>query len=230
MRAVLSIAPLAAALVSGSLAAVAADLPARPQYKEPVMVAPVTPWTSCYIGGNVGAAWRSGEITGPAGGLASSTSNAGFVGGAQIGCDYQAGSMVFGIRNIADWSNNLGASSAFAGGTINVENNWLDLIQARFGYAMQPSWLVYVAGGGAWTSGTAKQFDGAGAQIGQVSGNRAGWSVGVGSEYLFTPHWSAFLEFDYADFGSKTVSLPVGSSSTVGLKASMVVLGANYRF
>ena len=43
----------ARSLVAASLSAVAADLPPRPAYQAPAMVAPVQSWTGCYVGGNV---------------------------------------------------------------------------------------------------------------------------------------------------------------------------------
>lgn len=55
-----------------------------------------------------------------------------------------------------------------------------------------------------------KQFSGAGTQIGQVSGGRSGWTVGVGSEYKFAPNWSAFAEWNYADFGTNGITIPSG--------------------
>ena len=56
---VASIALLAAATSVTALfgtSAYAADLPQRPAYKQPVVMAPVYNWTGCYLGGNIGAA------------------------------------------------------------------------------------------------------------------------------------------------------------------------------
>ena len=232
---ILSLASLAVAplLAAASLSAVAADLPPRqPEYKAPAMVAaPVAPWTGCYVGGNVGAAWGSGKISSlTTTGSVSGTSSAGFAGGGQIGCDYQAGPFVFGVRNLTDWSN-LGRTAALStGGTINVKNNWVDLLTGRIGYAVAPAWLLYFQGGGAWRDGTAQQINGSGTVIGSVGGGRAGWTVGVGSEYKFAPNWSVFAEWDYADFGTNGVSFPSGISANVSTKSSLVLFGVNYRF
>jgi outer membrane immunogenic protein len=231
---ILSLASLAVApLLAASLSAGAADLPRRePEYKAPAMVAaPATPWTGCYVGGNIGAAWGSGKISSlTSTASVSGTSNAGFAGGGQIGCDYQAGGWVFGVRNLTDWSN-LGRNATIStGGTISAKNNWVDLLTGRIGYAVAPVWLVYFQGGGAWKDGTVQQFNGAGAQIGQVSGGRTGWTVGLGSEYKFAPNWSAFAEWNYADFGTNGVTIPAGFSGNVSTKASLVLFGVNYRF
>src|SRR5581483_7120973 len=87
-----------AALVASP--AIAADLRARPVYKAPP--APMTPyftWTGCYIGGNVGGAYAyksfsdtAGFYTGIPGQDLGSHGATGFIGGGQVGCDYQIGS------------------------------------------------------------------------------------------------------------------------------------------
>ena len=84
-------------------AASAADLPRRAPPAAAVY-APVSSWTGCYIGGNAGAGWGSGEISSSAGTISGSTDSARFVGGGQIGCDWQTGAWVFGIRNMLDWA------------------------------------------------------------------------------------------------------------------------------
>src|SRR6185369_2337620 len=82
-----------------STAAVAADLPVKaPAAYVP---APVTTWTGCYIGGNIGGAFGHASISGVAG--TASNNGAGFAGGGQFGCDYQFnGGWVVGIRDMFD--------------------------------------------------------------------------------------------------------------------------------
>ena len=59
MRKILLTAMALTAVASGS--AIAADLPRKAP--PPVMVAPVSTWTGCYIGGNVGWARVKTEVT-----------------------------------------------------------------------------------------------------------------------------------------------------------------------
>src|SRR6185295_1534831 len=74
-----------------SQGASAADLARRP----PVVKAPVAPvvpmtWTGCYLGGNIGFGWTKKEYSRPANGANDGFHTAdGFVGGGQVGCDYQ---------------------------------------------------------------------------------------------------------------------------------------------
>jgi outer membrane immunogenic protein len=79
----------------------AADLPRKaPAYMPPPP--PAFTWTGCYIGGNVGGAWANVEVTDVPTSFTASHSNSGFAGGGQIGCDYQMGAWVVGIRNRFD--------------------------------------------------------------------------------------------------------------------------------
>ena len=153
-------------------AASAADLPRKAPQPEAVYV-PVSTWTGCYIGGNAGAGWGSGEISTSAGTISGSSDSARFVGGGQIGCDWQTGAWVFGIRNMFDWadaerSGTIG-SGAFTGFSARLENDWLDLLTGRIGYSMQPNWLLYFQGGAAWRKNSLTIFNPAGAEVGSTT-------------------------------------------------------------
>jgi outer membrane immunogenic protein len=227
----------------GSASALAADLPQRPVYKaEPMMApAPVTTWTGCYIGGNIGGAFGDASASAPGGTV--STNGSGFAGGGQIGCDYQFnGGWVIGFRDMFDGTSNKRSGTIGAGilgGTVvNFNNQWFDTLTARLGYAVQPGWLLYFQGGAAWGH-TSTNFSGPFIS-GQTSNSRTGWTIGGGVEWMFAPHWSAFLEGNYMDFGSTSgnVTAPavgiaaVSGSVPVTVKAteSNVLVGVNYHF
>src|SRR5271156_6786111 len=96
-------------LITSSLVLVgsaqAADLAARPYAKAPVAAAIPFSWTGCYVGGHVGGGWSRTDFTDPgiaagfpgtvltigaaAGDQVRADGNAGVIGGAQAGCDYQ---------------------------------------------------------------------------------------------------------------------------------------------
>jgi outer membrane immunogenic protein len=151
-------------------AAGAADLPAAPAYKAPV-VAPVSyyNWSGFYIGVNAGYGWGddavalsgdpsslflSGLTTGvfPA---TIATNPRGFAGGGQIGWNYQAGSFVFGLEADADAADI--KSSGTVVGTIGIPRtlagsqrlDWLSTFRARLGVTPTDRLLLYVTGGGA---------------------------------------------------------------------------------
>ena len=226
------------ALLAASLTAVAADLPVRaPAAYVPV---PITTWTGCYIGGNIGGAFGHASISGAAGSI--SGNGSGFAGGGQIGCDYQfSGGWVLGLRNLIDATSNKRSrtlvNGPLAGNVVNFENQWFDTLTGRLGYAFAPTTLVYFQGGGAWAH-TNTNITAGGVQIGQTSATRSGWTVGGGFEWMFAPHWSWFLEGNYMDFGSKsgvavTPFIPAcvaGCAFTAKASESTVLSGVNYRF
>ena len=94
----------------------------------------------------------------------------------------------------------------------------------------------FVQGGAAWTSAEATAFNSLGGQIGSISGNsRTGWTAGGGVEWMFIPHWSAFIEYNYMGFGSITeVPTTTGnlaaSPAAVKLDLQTAVIGINYKF
>jgi outer membrane immunogenic protein len=77
------------------------------------------------------------------------------------------------------------------------------------------------------------------------SQNRWGWMVGAGLEHGLTENWSAKIEYNYLDFGTKTVSLqgtacitsggttlcqPSSGNYNIAQNIQLITLGFNYRF
>ena len=217
--------------------ALAADLPRKsPAYLPPPPPAYV--WTGCYVGANIGGAWGNIEATDVTTGATVSPNNGGFAGGGQVGCDYQMSQWVVGIRNIIDGtsiSNGATISDPLFSGTINSHLHWFDALTARGGYLIQPNLLLYAQGGAAWTSWDVTAAR-SGVQVGEISGgNRTGWTVGGGIEWMFVPHWSVFLEYNFMGFGTRsaTTTACVGAScALISAKSDLqnVLLGVNYKF
>jgi outer membrane immunogenic protein len=221
--------------------ALAADLPQRPVYKAAPFMSPVPVynWTGFYIGGNVGGAWGSVDATDVNTGATVSPNNNGFAGGGQIGYDYQMGPWVIGIRNIFDGTSISGGatiSDPLFSGTINSHLHWFDALTARGGYLVQPNVLLYLQGGAAWTSWDVNAINSAGVQVGEISGgNRTGWTLGGGIEWMFVPHWSAFLEYNYMGFGTRsatTTACVKVTCANISAKSDLqnVLVGVNYKF
>ena len=235
---VASIALLAAATSVTALfgtSAYAADLPQRPAYKQPVVMAPVYNWTGCYLGGNIGAGWGRGDLSGSGGSV--SGTNSGFAGGGQIGCDYQFGQWVFGIRDMLDGTSlDSGATlpiAPLAGYSYSGNTHWFDTLTARGGYLVQPNILLYAQGGVAWTQTSQSITNPAGVGVGQISNNTTGWTVGGGVEWMFVPHWSTFLEYNYMNFGTNSATWAgCGSTCSVSVDADSqnILVGINYKF
>jgi outer membrane immunogenic protein len=224
----------------GCATAMAADLPRRaPAPVQMLAPAPVMTWSGCYVGGNIGGAFGDASLSGPSGTV--STNGSGFAGGGQIGCDYQFSSnWVIGFRNMFDGTSNNRSGTIgggpLAGDVVNFNNQWFDTLTGRIGYSWVPSWLAYFQGGAAWGH-TSTNVTAGGVQIGQTSATRTGWTIGGGVEWMFLPHWSAFLEGNYMDFGSNsgTAVTPIGACvAGCGISAkateTTVLIGVNYRF
>lgn len=219
----LSLALLAATSLTfvAAQTALAADLPRRPAYKAPPPIVAIYDWTGFYIGGHLGGAWSSedGTIvgTGQTGGLDPS----GFIGGAQIGVNWQTGNWVFGIEGDFSWTNTDGSATVPAG-IIAADHNWYATATGRIGYAWD-NWLAYVKGGAAW-------MDADYSLVGftTTGDTRTGWTIGTGLEWGLSPNWSAKVEYNYMDFGSDTFSLPTLTEFDTQVHA--VKVGLNYRF
>ena len=124
-----------AIFVSVAGAASAADLPGAPL----VPVAPIFSWTGFYIGANAGYGWGNGSGNMITTGLPDtfSTSGNAFVGGGQMGFNYQfGGGFVLGAE--ADFQGSFGSGTLTDGnGLINatVKDPWFGTIRGRIGYA-----------------------------------------------------------------------------------------------
>jgi opacity protein-like surface antigen len=107
-------------------------------------------------------------------------------------------------------------------------------LTGRLGYLVAPNWLIYGQGGAAWTKAEATAFNGLGAQVGSISGNsRTGWTAGGGVEWMFVPHWSVFLEYNYMGFGTRSSSFavcPVGTTCGIFSAKGMSGLLSSHKY
>ena len=228
--------------------ALAADLPVRgPVYKSPPPVISYYSWTGCYIGGHVGGVWveKDWNIAVTAvdpifnGGQNSGSHDVnGWLGGAQVGCNYQTGSWVFGIQGDYAWTGASGSSELnggiFPGSTIGSKVNNLSSVTGRVGYAWD-RFLGYVKGGGAWEQDE-YTWTAPGFAFGTVSQTRSGWTVGIGGEYAFTNNLSGFIEYDWYSFGTKSAAFYVPNAGGIWGAAdikenkSVLKVGLNWKF
>jgi outer membrane immunogenic protein len=236
------------ALVVASGSAMAADLsrPAPVYTKAPIMAPPFS-WTGFYIGGNIGGAWARSNETDSLFGLSfgNGNSNGVFIGGGQVGGNYQINNFVFGVEGDFDWAannNNTGGGVVVPGiGTLQASSNdrWITTVAARLGVAYD-HWLFYGKAGGGWVgnSGFTVTNTVTGASItGSNNNTLGGWLVGGGIEWAFANNWSAKIEYDYLGLGSQTFIVPVGSPLLAGdhfttgnQNIQMVKFGINYKF
>jgi outer membrane immunogenic protein len=251
---------ISAAVVTGAIlgigSAVAADLPARPYTKAPpIYAAPPISWTGCYVGGNVGGGWsrfNAGELAflGIPTPFVDYGSNSGssVIGGGQIGCDYQfASNWVIGIQGQAQFGtiNSANDVLAFPGVRAAFKVKDIETVTGRLGYTVAPATLAYVKGGAAWASTYgAAVLPALGGLIGESANfTMTGYTVGAGLEWMFAPGWSVFGEYNYMDFGTKSVNFistglvpgfgPAGGLSdtnAIRLTIQTATVGVNYKF
>jgi outer membrane immunogenic protein len=233
----------------------AADLAARPYTKAPVYAAPPVsfPWTGCYIGGNVGGGWdrfNAGELAfaGVPTPLVDYGSNRGssVIGGGQIGCDYQfASNWVVGIQGQADFGTIHSSNDvvAFPGITADFKLKNIETLTGRVGYTVSPAVLAYVKGGAAWANASAAAAIPNGLIGESAKFTMTGYTVGGGLEWMFAPGWSVFGEYNYMNFGTKSVNFTstgivpgfgaagtLADTNAIKLTAQNAIVGVNYKF
>lgn len=254
------------ALVGLTAGAFAADLPSRRMAPAPYVAVPVFTWTGFYVGVNAGYGFSdserddtfgtatgtfvpAGTFTG-AGGLFAGSSgivsngagfnnrddDGGFVGGGQIGYNYQVGQVVFGIEadiQYADFGRNnnngvFGLAGIYTpvtgpnpvvGGFVPASNigrnniEWFGTVRGRLGYAWDRA-LLYATGGFAYGGGdnnNNNNFVGAGVFGNNNDDVRTGYVVGGGLEYAFTNNWTAKIEGLYVSLDRDSNSRFVGT-------------------
>jgi outer membrane immunogenic protein len=265
------LAALAATLLAGT--AYGADI--APMYKAVPQQAPAPAinWTGFHIGLNAG--WlgsTSNDITSAftdtgGGGLgAPLTANKvalteslgynGFLGGGQIGYNWQTGMFVVGFEGDFDGvsasSSDTNGPFKFAGFVpvsygFNRELDWLATVRGKAGITVMPSLLFYATGGlavgevklgNSFICPTCAPAASTEATTTNTQSNTAtGWTVGAGAEWMFAQNWSIKVEYLYVDLGSSTSTLTYTyggntstMTSTVNERENVARGGINYRF
>ena len=231
--------------------ALAADIPPPPPPPRapatyvPAPV-PLYNWTGFYLGPNVGWGFGSASgVTDTAGSTFATTNQNSFFGGGQVGVNWQFwGGVVIGAEADFEWlpnaSNTLTATApGGATASVNINNRWLTLADARLGYAWDRL-LVYGKGGGAFigTSNSGLTVGTTSYGLSGTSSSNTGWNAGVGLEYAFWGTWSARVEYDYIRMNTvsytaaATAPAPFASDtiSSNNRTYNLVTLGLNYKF
>jgi outer membrane immunogenic protein len=217
--------------------AMAADLPVKTSLPP---VAPVYSWTGVYFGLNAG--WLGADnsmanqatpgvdpgvdvqdlaaLATLATGDFSLGNKSGFIGGAEIGYNYQFNNWVAGIeadiQGIAGQAVNSSIASSL--GTLSstltgsMDTRWLGTLRGRLGFLPAPTLLVYGTGGLAYSeisattsltqSDTSTGFTGSGVGGDGFAELVAGWTAGGGVEWMFTQNWTAKIEYLHYDLGT----------------------------
>jgi outer membrane immunogenic protein len=219
-------------------------------------------WTGFYVGVHIGGTWADGSgavgfaPTPAAFGATPFTvdaDNDGFLGGVQIGYNWQAGMWVFGLEADVSFTGDdntttVGPILAFPGGapiagsfsTLNTEMNWFGTIRGRVGVAFD-RFLLYATGGFAFADFDAAMVTsfaatGGGVFTAVADDSATGWTLGMGFEWALWPNWSMKAEYLYYDLGDYSL-LGVSAAvpgfavpATFELNGHIVRAGLNWRF
>jgi outer membrane immunogenic protein len=267
------------ALSVSSAAAIAADMslpprpyaPYAPAYYHPAVV---YEWTGFYIGLSAGGGFGLGGINnsvtsafcninlvGCDPNQASSAAKAavpggfdtnpsGFIGGGQIGYNYQMGWFVWGVETDFSGTNIKGSNSKTVtatvvdtvtsttiadtiSGTGSQKLNWLGTLRGRVGIVPFTPLLVYATGGLAYGQVSSEVsftesynfncFCGPNPTTGaSISSTQWGWTAGGGVEWLFTPHWSVRAEFLYYNLGHVSANTTLTQLNGAGVPFTTV--------
>ena len=186
--------------------------------------------------------------------------------------NYQIGRLVLGSDFDFSWmslngSNSVGlpaypgyASYVYDTETVGAKANWTGTATTRLGLA-KDNWMLYGKAGAAWANYTYSLAHAGGYYVNYytageyppfafgatTSETRIGWTLGTGVEWAFARNWTARLEYDYLNFGSKPesfsgaftggyqgyeykVALPANISTNIYSQISEVKFGVSYKF
>ena len=161
-------------------------------------------WTGFYIGGHLGYGrsevdWADVSLTGER----VNNDGRGFVGGGQIGYNWQIGNIVIGAEgtlsrtNLDDDFRRLNPAAV----TYSTDINWIGTVAGRLGFASGPA-LVYAKAG--WATANV-ELSGRQTAIGDafsLDDRRNGWVVGAGFEYMVSRNLTLGLEYNFIDLGN----------------------------
>ncbi|HVV60394.1 MAG TPA: outer membrane protein [Pseudolabrys sp.] len=222
-------------------AAQSADLERMPVKAAPA--ARAVDWTGFYLGVQGGGGWASAHQRDPFPFDSGWYDLSGALAGVTFGYNWQIGNTVVGFESDAAWSNIRGSTTGASGlngpcggNHCESELQWFGTGRLRLGYAVD-RWLPYVTGGMAWgyihgaegTTPAASGIAGSGAE------SHYGWTVGGGLEGMIDRHWSAKIEYLYADLRNGRVFMDrniAGTNTTesIGMHVHVVRAGLNYKF
>jgi outer membrane immunogenic protein len=210
-----------AAMALASASASAADLPVRAAPPAPIVAAaPIFTWTGFYAGVNAGYGWNTNDDDVVIGGVTfEADDEGGFVGGGQVGYNYQIGTFVIGAEADIQYAD-IGGDNDFGGILAEDDSDsWFGTVRARAGWAFDRA-LIYATGGLAYgeiNNGFSSSDD--------VS---VGWTIGGGVEYAFTNNLTAKVEGLYVNLEQDDdVPVVAGQDET---EHGLIRAGLNYKF
>jgi outer membrane immunogenic protein len=165
-------------------------------------------WAGAYLGANIG--YQFGSVTNSGG-----VDPSGFMGGLQVGYNWQTGQFVYGVDGDIQFS----GSEDTVGGR-KFSNPWFGTVRGRVGYAMN-NVLIYGTGGLAYGEGRLET------PIGNEEHSHFGWTLGLGAEVSMARNWSVKAEYLFVNLSDERYTL---TGLDHDFESSLLRFGFNYRF
>lgn len=207
--------------------------PIAPSAPAPYYVPPVFNWTGFYVGYNIGGGWNTQNVSSNFGSSWNLTKIA-FIGGGQVGYNYQIGRFVVGVEGDIEWMSG-GMSTPFlptALGPLQAVDrlNWTTSAALRLGLAANCA-LFYGKFGYGWNieNLAINSPVGLGVTAALASSTNSGALIGAGVEYAITETWTAKIEYDYVAMASRTLEIAFPNSVTFRPNVQMLKVGFNYK-
>jgi len=181
------------------------------------------------------------------GGASSSASASSWVAGGQVGYNWQQGLWVYGIE--ADLSGmhldtnfNTVIPLTLATATANAHSNvdWYGTVRGRLGWSSGPILFYGTAGlayGHVDLNSSISSPAGPVSLSSQTSATRAGWVVGGGIDYMWSPNLILNLGYQYVDLGTINLSGVntafggvLSQTASTHAQFSVFTVGLNWRF
>ncbi|MCW5687861.1 MAG: porin family protein [Pseudolabrys sp.] len=224
-----------------------ARLGKKSPFERPLWAASGVPshdWSGAYVGVHAGGAFGKSDWN-SADGVLDAFSTQSFAGsgaadgsifGGQVGYNMQLGPWVIGAELVASWANLDGyakCATSAAGDSYACHSriNSLYMATGRLGQGFG-NFLIYGLAGVATGVETHEAYRSGGTRELSGSSRRTGYVLGSGIEYAFTPALSGKVEYNYIDFGEKSVTLSgaTGTSNVaIGQDIHLVKVGLNYK-
>ncbi len=164
-------------------------------------------WAGFYLGANLG--YQFGTVHN------SGADPNGFMGGLQVGYNWQTGQFVYGVESDLQFSNADDTS-----GVTRFANPWFGTVRGRAGFAVN-NMLFYGTGGLAYGEGKVE------APAGSETHSHFGWAAGAGAEVSMAPNWSARVEYLFINLSDERYAV---TGLEHDFSSSLLRFGFNYRF
>lgn len=198
-----------------------------------------------YIGSHIGGNFPSIDAQGDFDNGALTTYELepnGWTAGIHLGYTVPVQGAMIGIEAAWSAANKVDTRPAVSGGATSddfasfVFNDTITLA-ARFGFVLAPRYMPFVKVGVAWadiegqagdTDGTPPVLDDG--DVFRTNGWETGFVVGGGLEVLWAREWSVRAEYEYMDFGSRTIVNLDGDANQVAVQNHAIKLGVSRQF